>query len=206
MTTSNIVSGKALAEMSPEELAAWFDRRFDERLARSRAGSTPRLSIMVTKGTLDWAYPAFILGSTAAAMGWNASLFFTFYGLALLKKELNPHISPLGNPAMPMKMPFGPKWFQGIEWNMPNLLMAGIPGFEGMATNFMKMTVRNHGIAGIDELRDLCIEADVKLVACQMTVDLFGWKKDEFIPEVSEWAGAATYLTDAQGADITLFI
>ena len=58
----------------------------------------------------------------------------------------------------------------------------------------------------LPELRELCIEADVKLVACQMTVDLFGWKKEEFIPEVSEWAGAATYLTSAKGADITLFI
>ena len=126
--------------------------------------------------------------------------------VTLLKKDLRPHVSPLGNPAMPMKMPFGPKWFQGIEWNMPNLLMAGVPGFESMATSFMKMTVKNHGIATIPELRELCIEAEVNLVACQMTVDLFGWKKEEFIPEVTEWAGAATYLTSAKGADITLFI
>ena len=75
-----------------------------------------------------------------------------------------------------------------------------------MATSFMKMTVKNHGIATIPELRELCIEAEVNLVACQMTVDLFGWKKEEFIPEISEWAGAATYLTNAKGADITLFI
>jgi len=206
MSAAGEVSGRTLAEMSPDELNAWFDRRFEERLAVSRAQATPRLSIMVTKGTLDWAYPPFIIGSTAAAMGWDASLFFTFYGLALLKKDLKPHISPLGNPAMPMKMPFGPAWFRGIEWNMPNLLMAGVPGFESMATTLMKMTVKNRGVAGIPELRDLCIEAGVKLVACQMTVDLFGWKKEDFIPEVSEWAGAATYLTDAQGADITLFV
>jgi len=206
MVATNDVSGKSLADMSAEELTAWFDRRFDERMREQEEERTPRLSIMVTKGTLDWAYPPFIIGSTAAAMGWDTSLFFTFYGLALLKKELNPNISPLGNPAMPMKMPFGPKWFQGIEWNMPNLLMAGVPGFEDLATSLMKMTVKNHGIATIPELRELCIEADVKLVACQMTVDLFGWKKEEFIPEVSEWAGAATYLASAKGADITLFI
>ena len=46
----------------------------------------------------------------------------------------------------------------------------------------------------------------MKLVACQMTVDLFGWKQEDFIPEVSEWAGAASYLSSAKGADITLFI
>jgi peroxiredoxin family protein len=192
--------------MTTDEMNAWFDQRFEEKMAAGRANGTPRLSIMVTKGTLDWAYPPFIVASTAAAMGWDATLFFTFYGLGLLKKDLDPHISPLGNPAMPMKMPFGPKWFQGIEWNMPNLLMAGVPGFESIATALMKKTVKNHGVASIPELRDLCIESEVKLVACQMTVDLFGWKQEDFIPEVSEWAGAATYLTNAQGADITLFV
>ena len=168
--------------------------------------SEKKLCIIATKGTLDWAYPPFILSSTAAALGYDVTIFFTFYGLQLLKKKLSLKISPLGNPAMPMKMPFGPKWFQGIEWNMPNLLMAGVPGFEGMATSLMKMTVKNNGIATIPELRDLCIEAEVKLVACQMTVGLFGWKQEDFIPEVTEWAGAATYITNAQGADITLFV
>ncbi|MEA2079602.1 MAG: DsrE/DsrF/DrsH-like family protein [Pseudomonadota bacterium] len=206
MSATKDVTGKALAEMSPEALNAWFDKRFAENMAEMKAGKTPRLSIMVTKGTLDWAYPPFIMGATAAAMGWDTTLFFTFYGLALLKKDLKPNISPLGNPAMPMKMPFGPQWFQGIDWNMPNLLMAGIPGFESVATTLMKQTMKNKGVATIPELRDLCIEADVKLVACQMTVDLFGWTKEEFIPEVSEWAGAATYLTTAEGADITLYI
>ena len=89
---------------------------------------------------------------------------------------------------------------------MPNLLMAGVPGFEGVATTLMKQTVKNHGVATVNELRDLCIEAEVKLVACQMTVDLFGWKQEDFIPEVTEWAGAATYITAARGADITLFV
>ena len=200
------VSGKSLAAMSTDELTGWFDQRFTEKMAQQESDKTPRLSIMVTKGTLDWAYPPFILASTAAALGWEATMFFTFYGLALLKKDLKPKISPLGNPAMPMKMPFGPQWFQGIEWNMPNLLMAGVPGFESLATTLMKQTVKNNGIATIPELRDLCIEAEVKLVACQMTVGLFGWKQEDFIPEVTEWAGAATYITNAQGADITLFV
>jgi peroxiredoxin family protein len=206
MVTMSDVSGKSLADMSADELKAWFDQRFAEKMAQQESDKTPRLSIMVTKGTLDWAYPPFILASTAAALGWDTTLFFTFYGLALLKKDLKPNISPLGNPAMPMKMPFGPQWFQGIEWNMPNLLMAGVPGFESLATTLMKQTVKNNGIATIPELRELCIEAEVKLVACQMTVGLFGWKKEDFIPEVSEWAGAATYITNAQGADITLYI
>ncbi|MCA1978203.1 MAG: DsrE/DsrF/DrsH-like family protein [Thiobacillus sp.] len=175
-------------------------------MARRETAKTPRLSIMVTKGTLDWAYPPFIIGATAAAMGWEVTMFFTFYGLALLKKDLDLHISPLGNPAMPMKMPFGPAWFQAVEWNMPNLLMAGIPGFESAATGLMQRTLKNHGVAPIAELRDACVEAGAHLVACQMTVDLFGWHKDDFIPGISEWAGAASYLASAQGADITLFV
>ena len=195
-----------LPEMTPEGLNEWFDKRFSQSMAEYKASKPTKLSIMVTKGTLDWAYPSFILGSTAAAMGWDTTLFFTFYGLTLLKKDFKPQITPLGNPAMPMKMPFGPEWFQNIEWNMPNLVMAGVPGFESLATSLMKKTLSNHGVVDIAELRTLCIEAEAKLVACQMTVDLFGWKKEEFIPEISDWAGAATYLDTARDADVTLFI
>ncbi len=115
-----------------------------------------KLAIIATKGTLDWAYPPFILASTAAALGYQVQIFFTFYGLNLLKKDLNLKVSALGNPAMPMKMPFGPKWFQGINWNMPNALMANVPGFESLATALMKQTVKNNGVATIGELRDLC--------------------------------------------------
>ena len=122
-----------------------------------------RLTIIATKGTLDWAYPPFILASTSAALGWDTSIFFTFYGLLLLKKEVDSLVSPLGNPAMPMKMPFGPKWFQDFDWPMPNLLMAGVPGFEKVATGLMKKTFKNKGVATIEELRDLCVEAEVNL-------------------------------------------
>jgi peroxiredoxin family protein len=164
------------------------------------------LAIIATKGTMDWAYPPFILASTASALGWDVSVFFTFYGLELLKKDLHLEVSPLGNPSMPMKMPFGPGWFKDINWNMPNALMAGVPGFEKMATALMKQTVKNNGVASIKELRDICVEAEVKLVACQMTVELFGYKHDDFIPEVKDWIGAATFLPVAQKSDVCLFI
>jgi peroxiredoxin family protein len=199
-------SPPGIPQGSQANLEAWFEQRFNERIVAWEDSKTPCLSIMVTKGTLDWAYPAFIISSTAAAMGWDTTVFFTFYGLSLLKKDLNPAISPLGNPAMPMKMPFGPKWFQSVEWNMPNMLMANVPGFESVATALMKQTLKNKGVAPLSELRGACIEAGVKLIACQMTVDLFGWKKEEFIPEISEWAGAATYLDTARHANVTLFI
>jgi peroxiredoxin family protein len=165
------------------------------------------MSIIATKGTLDWAYPPFILGSTAAALGWEVNIFFTFYGLNLLKKDISDlKVSPLGNPGMPMKMPFGPGWFKSINWNIPNLIQAGIPGFESVATMLMKQTIKNNGVAEISELRSLALEADVKFTICQMTVDLFGFSHDDFIPEVKDFVGAASFLPVAQQSDVCLFI
>ncbi len=169
------------------------------------ASNPKKLAIIATKGTLDWAYPPFILASTAAALGYDTQIFFTFYGLQLLRKKLNLKVSPLGNPGMPMKMPFGPKWFQGINWNMPNALMANVPGFESFATVLMKQTVKNNGVASIGELRDLCREADVKMIACQMTVELFGFSHSDFIDGL-EYGGAATFFEFAGESDVCLFI
>ena len=200
---------KALLENQSPQLDAWFDKRFDERfqarMQELKANQTPTLSLMVTKGTLDWAYPPFIIASTAAAFGWEVTMFFTFYGLGLLKKELSLQISPLGNPAMPMKMPFGPSWFRDIEWKIPNLIVAGVPGFERFASSLMKKTLKQKGVAPIAELREICIESKFKMIACQMTVDLFGWKQEDFIPEITEWAGAASYLSIAREADTNLY-
>ncbi len=81
-----------------------------------------------------------------------------------------------------------------------------MPGFENMATQMMRKTMDKKGIASIEELRELCIEADVKLIACQMTVDLFDYGKDDFIPEIEEWVGAASFLPRALDADINLFM
>ncbi len=189
-------------EVIEKRLEALLPKKLEE-LAASK---TPSMTIIATKGTLDWAYPPFILASTAAALGWNVSVFFTFYGLNLLKKDLDAQVSPLGNPAMPMKMPFGPQWFRAIKWNIPNLLQAGIPGFEALATGLMKQTIKNAGVAEIGELRGLALEAGVNMIACQMTVDLFGYDKSDFIPEVQEYCGAATFLPMAKDADVSLYI
>jgi peroxiredoxin family protein len=178
----------------------------EKQLQQREENHTPSMAIIATKGTLDWAYPPFILASTGAALGWDVSIFFTFYGLNLLKKDVSDlKVSPLGNPGMPMKMPFGPDWFKGINWNIPNLVQAGIPGFETMATALMQQTIKNNGVATIEELRSLSREADVKFIACQMTVDLFGFSHDDFI-EGLDYAGAATFLPVAQKADVSLFM
>ncbi len=184
-----------------------LDALLPQKLAELREKQTPSMTIIATKGTLDWAYPPFILSSTAAALGWNVSVFFTFYGLNLLKKDISDlKVSPLGNPGMPMKMPFGPDWFRHINWNIPNAVQSIAPGFESLATNLMRQTIRNKGVADITDLRTLSIEAGVNLIGCQMTVDLFGFTHDDFIPEVKEYCGAATFLPMARDADVSLFI
>jgi peroxiredoxin family protein len=190
-------------------------RRFEEllpqevekALARRREQSPGTMVLIATRGTLDWAYPPFILATTAAALGWSVSVFFTFYGLQLLRKDISHlKVSPLGNPAMPMKMPFGPPWFRAIDWKIPNAVQALVPGFESLASRFMKRTIRDKGVASVAELRAMAIEAGVNLVGCQMTVDLFGFTRDDFIPEVKEFVGAATVLPLARDADVSLFV
>lgn len=183
-----------------------LDEILPQKLAEIEEQKTPKMAIIATKGTLDWAYPPFILGSTAAALGWDVSIFFTFYGLNLLRKDVSDlKVSPLGNPGMPMKMPFGPDWFKGINWNIPNIVQANIPGFESLATTLMQKTIKNNGVATIAELRELSQEADVKFIACQMTVELFGFSHDDFISGV-DYAGAATFLPVAQASDVSLFM
>jgi peroxiredoxin family protein len=184
-----------------------LDALLPKKLAELRAKQTPSMTIIATKGTLDWAYPPFILASTAAALGWNVSMFFTFYGLGLLRKDISDlKVSPLGNPGMPMKMPFGPDWFKSINWNIPNAVQGVVPGFESLATTLMKKTIHDKGVAGVEELRTACIEGGVNLIGCQMTVDLFGYTPADFIPEVKEYCGAATFLPMARDADVSLFI
>ena len=125
--------------------------------------------------------------------------------LTLLKKEIKPKVAPHTNPAMPMKMPFGPDGFQQIEWPMPNLVMGNIPGFETVATSLMKQTFKKKGVATIEELRDICLESDVKLIGCQMTMDVFGFSQSDFVEGV-DIGGAATFLEFAADSDIQLFI
>jgi peroxiredoxin family protein len=197
----------ALLERLGERIDAMLEERLQAKLEELRGRKGASMTIIATKGTLDWAYPPFILASTAAALGWDVAMFFTFYGLELLKKDLSAlRVSPLGNPAMPMKMPFGPAWFRSIRWNVPNAMQAIVPGFEAFATAMMKRTIRGKGVAEVAELRAACLEAGVQLIGCQMTVDLFGYAREEFIPEVSEYVGAATFLPMARDADVALFI
>jgi peroxiredoxin family protein len=155
-----------------------------------------KLAIIATKGSLDWAYPPFILASTASALGYETQIFFTFYGLQLLKKKLSLEVTPLGNPGMPMPMGMD-KWFP--------VLGLALPGMQAMMTTMMKKKMKDKGVASVEELRELCQEAEVKLIACQMTVDLFDMDHAEFIDGI-EYAGAAAFFEFAGETDICLYI
>jgi len=155
------------------------------------------MSIIVTKGSLDWAYPPFILGTTAAAMDMKVTMFFTFYGLALLKKKLNLKFTTLGNPAMEMPM-------MGGHMAMPNLLSV-MPGVGGAAGKMMKNLMKQKGVASIEDLREASVDLEIRMIACQMTLDLFEYTQDDMIDGI-ELGGAATYMEVASKTDINLFI
>lgn len=174
-------------------------------MSKSDPNAPKRLALIASKGSLDWAYPPLILGTTARALGWDAAIFFTFYGLTLLKKELSPQVTPIGNPAMPMKMPFGPQGFQDIQWPIPHAVMSVVPGFNSMATSLMKRSFQNKGVASIPELRAEAIELGVRMIACQLTMGVFGLAAEDFI-DGTEIGGAATFLEYASEADVQLFI
>ncbi len=163
----------------------------------SQPANNRSMSIIVTKGTLDWAYPPFILATTAAAMDVKVSMFFTFYGLPLLKKKLDLQISPLGKPDMAMPM-------MGMHVKMPNLV-AALPGVNMAATTMMKNLIKQKGVASIEELREAAIEAEVEFIGCQMTMDLFEFKKEDLLDDI-QVAGAATYMEKALASHINLFI
>ncbi|WP_260293519.1 sulfur carrier protein DsrE2 [Sedimenticola hydrogenitrophicus] len=157
---------------------------------------TKKLAIIATKGSLDWAYPPFILSSTAAALGYEVEIFFTFYGLQLLRKKLDLQVTPLGNPGMPMPLGMD-KWFP--------VLGTALPGMQSVMTMMMKKKMADKGVASLEELRELCQEAEVRLIACQMTVDLFDMDTADFIDGI-EYAGAARFFEFAGESDICLYI
>lgn len=152
-----------------------------------------KLAMIATKGTLDWAYPPLVLAGTAASLGWETGIFFTFYGLNIVHKEMSKKISiaPIANPAMPMPMP------------VPNLLGA-LPGMTPFATFMMKRKFKNAGVASIRELTDNAIEAGVKMFPCAMTMSVFGYKETDFMEGCEDICGAAAFLSWASDADITL--
>ncbi|ELZ32563.1 hypothetical protein C474_07077 [Halogeometricum pallidum JCM 14848] len=147
--------------------------------------------IVSTKGTLDMAYPPLILASTAAAFGWDVTVFHTFWGLDILheEKSKNLKLSAVGNPSMPM----------------PNAV-ASLPGMDSMATKMMNKKIADNGTATIEELIEVSLDQGVDLQACQMTIDLMDYDEEDFYDGVTTGVGAATALQRMADADVQLLV
>jgi peroxiredoxin family protein len=158
-----------------------------------------RLALIVSKGTLDQAYPPLIMATTGASMGWEVGIFFTFYGLDIIQRKRLPKlaVSPVGNPAMPPPL----KW---IPVRVPTMIGV-LPGMKSMATRMMKGWLGRGHLAPTTELIEIARELGVRLYACNTTLAVMGVDKDDLLEGV-EFAGAPAFLDFAGDADIQLFI
>lgn len=190
---------RAVEQLLRERIDALVNERLDQTITERVAAAMKKdpaknkVAIIASKGTLDMAYPPLILASAAAAMGENVEIFFTFYGLDIIKKGGAEHlkVAPIANPAMPVPIP-----------NIVGML----PGMTPMATWMMKHEFfGKHHVAPIEQLLQECVDLGVKLIACQMTMDVMGIKAEDLIDGV-EVGGAATFINFANDAHITLFI
>lgn len=158
-----------------------------------------KLALIVSKGTLDQAYPPLVMATTAASMGWEVAIFFTFYGLDIVHKQRMPKlsVSPVGNPAMPPPI-------KKIPVHIPTLVGA-IPGMKGAATKMMKSWMAKANLATIPELLEVAKELDIKLYACNTTLNVMGVSGEDLIEGVG-FAGAPAFLDFAGESDVQLFI
>jgi peroxiredoxin family protein len=148
------------------------------------------LAVVASKGTLDMAYPPLLLATTARSMGMDAAIFFTLYGMQILKKKARLKVAPLANPAMPMPV--------------PNIIGA-MPGMTAMASMMMKGMFKKQAVPPIKELLAMARESGVKLIACQMTMDVLGMKQKDLIDGI-EYGGLATFIEYSMGTTINLFV
>ena len=150
---------------------------------------TERLLIILSKGTMDMVYPALMIANTAATMGKEVHMFFTFWGLnAVSKKSVGSlKISPVGNPAMPMPV--------------PNIL-GMIPGMTAMATRMMNGKIKKAKVPSVPEMFKMAKDLGVKLHACSTTMELMGTPKETLIDEIDDVVGAATMISLGEGGQI----
>ena len=176
---------------SGAELAVRVDELEESLAEATEDDDTKKMSIIATKGTLDMAYPPLILASTAAAFGYDVTVFHTFWGLDILHEERSGDLklSSVGNPNMPL----------------PNAV-AALPGMDRLTTRMMERRIEDNDTASIQELLETSLDMGVEFQACQMTIDLMGYDEADFYDGVTTGVGAATALQDMADADIQLLV
>src|SRR5438105_15417542 len=188
----DVRSGRSSLVLTQEEVRQIVREEMERAFKRDPAAK--RACIIASKGTLDWAYPPLILGSAAAAAGMEAAVFFTFYGLNIIHKDFRKRlkVSPVGNPAMPMPMPMADTF-------------TSLPGMKSFATWMLKDKFRRKGVAAIEELLGVCRESGVRLIACALTIEVFGFKESDFLEGV-EFGGAGAFMSQARRSHVTLLV
>jgi peroxiredoxin family protein len=189
-TTKEPIAGKLTEDDVRRIVREEVERAFTRDPAARRA------SIIASKGTLDWAYPPLILATTAAAADMDTSIFFTFYGLSIIHKDFAKKlkVDPVGNPAMPMPIPIP----------IPDIV-SSLPGMVPLASRMMRSRFAIHNVATIGELLDAARDIGVRLIACRMTMEVFGYDEADFIDGV-EFGGAAAFMSQARRSHVTMFI
>jgi len=148
---------------------------------------TERMLIILSKGTMDMVYPALMIATTAATMGKEVHMFFTFWGLnAVSKKSVGSlKVAPVGNPGMPM----------------PNIL-GMIPGMTAMATRMMNGKMKKAKVPSVPEMFKMAKDLGVKLHACSTTMEVMGTPRETLIDEIDDVVGAATMVSLGEGGQI----
>ena len=152
-------------------------------------------TIIVFSGDLDKVIAAFIIANGAAAMGRKVTLFFTFWGLNVLRKDKHKRVKkPMLDAMFGKMMPRGLKKLKISKMNM-----------MGMGTAMIKYVMKKKNVDSIDDLVKKAMENGVKLIACTMSMDIMGLTKDELIDGI-DYAGVGAYLGDAEESNVNLFI
>lgn len=158
-----------------------------------------KIAFICSKGTLDMAYPALVMGWAALGNGIDVTIFFTFWGLDLINKKRVDHleIAPVANTSMKMSM-------MGINTGnlgIPNILGI-LPGMTAFATSLMKSKMKKLDVPPVREYLQMLVDAGAKLYACKMTVDMMGLKKEDFIDGVLDIVTASDFMDMTEGAQI----
>jgi len=156
------------------------------------------IAFICSKGNLDMAYPALVMGWAALGNGIDITLFFTFWGMDMINKNRIDHLEvpPIGNASMKMNM-MGVPGYVGIpQW------MGGIPGMTPFATSLMKGKMKGLGVPTVREYMEMLSDAGANMYACKMSVDMFGLTKDDFIPQVQDIVTAGDFMDKTEGAQI----
>lgn len=158
-----------------------------------------KIAFICSKGTLDMAYPALIMGWAALGNGLDVTIFFTFWGLDLINKNRVDHleVAPVANTSMKMSL-------MGLNTGnlgIPNI-MGVLPGMTAFATSIMHKKMDGLEVPPVREYLQMLVDAGANLYACKMTVDMFGLKKEDFVDGVKDIVTASDFIDMTDGAQI----